>query len=73
MPLLFNEPENLVLKHQEALYILFKFPAGDFYTDFRFKILVNSPPAYPKNIYLYSEIYKVKIDKSLLISGRNQE
>jgi len=73
MQLFIGKSENFVLKNQEALYIIFKFPTGDFHTDFRFKILVNSPPAYPKNIYLYSEIYKVKIDKSLLISGRNQE
>ncbi|MBK8874209.1 MAG: hypothetical protein IPN13_09915 [Bacteroidetes bacterium] len=68
-----NPTEKFVLKSKQSIYVLFKFPAGGFQTEYRLKMLIGTSPNFPKNQYIYSDTYQVKIDRSSLINSNNQE
>jgi len=57
---------SCVLRGYNKLNILVKLPEGDFETELRFKVLVNAPPDYPFEKYVYSNVFKGRIDKALL-------
>lgn len=54
------------LRSLEKENVLIKLPTGDFETDIRFKLLVNAPPDFPIEKYIYSNVFRGKINKELL-------
>jgi len=51
----------------QVLNMVLKKPEGDFETEIRYKMLVNEPPDYPSEKFIYSNPHKGRIDKLLLV------
>ncbi|MBK7853548.1 MAG: hypothetical protein IPJ79_00290 [Bacteroidetes bacterium] len=54
------------LNSYEQINVIVKKPDGDFETDIRFKLLINAPPDFPMEKYVYSNVFKGKVNKSLI-------
>lgn len=54
------------MKAFEQINLVVKVPQGDFETDIRYKLLVNAPPNYPIDLFIYSNSFKGRISESSL-------
>jgi|GEM_PF-3197272 len=61
-----TKSSNGGLNSYEQINLIVKKPDGDFETDIRFKLLINAPPDFPMEKYVYSNVFKGKVNKSLL-------
>ena len=61
-----NVASRKFLRPNEQMILIVKALQGGFETDIRFKLMINEPPDFHMEEYIYSNVFKGRIDKSNL-------